>query len=83
MRADRASSTVHDLWVGEVSGPVDDFVVMRNDGVPAYNLAVVYDDVPAKLHAMARRSLLAHLHKLRDDGRITQPDADRWALAAG
>ena len=46
-------------------------------------LAVVYDDVPAKLHAMARRSLLAHLHKLRDDGRITQRDADRWALAAG
>jgi len=46
-------------------------------------LAAVYDDVPPKLHAMARRSLLAHLHKLRDDGRITQPDSDRWALRPG
>jgi len=46
-------------------------------------LAAVYDDVPTQLHAMARRSLLAHLHKLRDDGRIIQPDIDRWALSAG
>jgi glyoxylase-like metal-dependent hydrolase (beta-lactamase superfamily II) len=29
----------------------------------------VYADVPASLHPMARRSLLAHLLKLRDDGR--------------
>ena len=28
----------------------------------------VYDDVPAALHAMARRSLLAHLLKLKDEG---------------
>ena len=31
-------------------------------------LPVVYSDVPAALHPMARRSLLAHLLKLRDDG---------------
>ena len=45
-------------------------------------LAVVYDDVPPKLHAMARRSLLAHLWKLRDDGRIVEAQAEHWALAA-
>ena len=44
-------------------------------------LATVYDDVPPKLHAMARRSLTAHLLKLRDDGRLVQPTPDHWALA--
>ena len=44
-------------------------------------LAAVYDDVPPKLHAMARRSLLAHLLKLRDDGRLVQPAPDHWSLA--
>ncbi len=29
---------------GSMSGPVDDVVLRRNDGVPAYNLAVVVDD---------------------------------------
>ena len=31
-------------------------------------LPQVYDDVPAALHAVARRSLLAHLLKLQGDG---------------
>ncbi len=44
-------------------------------------LAAVYDDVPPKLHAMARRSLQAHLLKLRDDGRIVEAPAGHWALA--
>jgi glutamyl-tRNA synthetase len=33
-----------DLVVGHCSGGVDDVVLQRNDGVPAYNLAVVVDD---------------------------------------
>jgi glutamyl-tRNA synthetase len=33
-----------DRVLGETSGPVDDVVLRRNDGVPAYNLAVVVDD---------------------------------------
>ena len=44
-------------------------------------LAAVYDDVPPQLLAMARRSLLAHLWKLRNDGRIVEAAADRWALS--
>ena len=39
----------------------------------------VYDDVPAALHAMARRSLLAHLIKLQKDGRAAASDGDRWS----
>ncbi|MDO8390559.1 MAG: tRNA glutamyl-Q(34) synthetase GluQRS [Actinomycetota bacterium] len=35
---------VHDLLAGRVEGTVDDVVLQRNDGVPAYNLAVVVDD---------------------------------------
>lgn len=37
----------------------------------------VYDDVPAALHAMARRSLLAHLLKLERDGRAALHD-EAW-----
>jgi glutamyl-tRNA synthetase len=33
-----------DLVAGPSSGGVDDVVLQRNDGVPAYNLAVVLDD---------------------------------------
>lgn len=35
---------VHDLIAGEYEGASDDVVLQRNDGVPAYNLAVVVDD---------------------------------------
>jgi len=43
-------------------------------------LPVVYDDVPPRLHAMARRSLTAHLDKLRREGAAHEHDG-RWALA--
>ena len=33
-----------DHMAGDSSYPVDDFVIRRNDGVPAYNLVVVVDD---------------------------------------
>ncbi|HMO46433.1 MAG TPA: MBL fold metallo-hydrolase [Rubrivivax sp.] len=45
-------------------------------------LAAVYDDVPPQIHPVARRSLLAHLLKLRDDGRIVQAPEGHWARAA-
>lgn len=44
LRADVQEWTVHDVLVGDFTGAVDDVVLRRNDGVPAYNLAVVVDD---------------------------------------
>lgn len=54
VRAGGASSAVQDLWAGEVTGVVDDFVVVRNDGVPAYNLAVVVDDLAMGVDQVCR-----------------------------
>jgi glyoxylase-like metal-dependent hydrolase (beta-lactamase superfamily II)/8-oxo-dGTP pyrophosphatase MutT (NUDIX family) len=43
-------------------------------------LAPVYDDVPARLHAAAARSLAAHLAKLLADGRVRER-AGRYRLS--
>jgi len=43
-------------------------------------LATVYADTPARLHAVALRSLRAHLHKLRDDGVVAAADG-AWRTA--
>jgi len=44
VRAGGATMTMHDAHAGDVTGAVDDFVLIRGDGTPAYNLAVVVDD---------------------------------------
>jgi glutamyl-tRNA synthetase len=44
LRADAPVVTVVDGLAGPFSGPVDDIVLRRNDGVPAYHVAVVVDD---------------------------------------
>ncbi len=44
LRADAGEWTVDDELHGAFTGTVDDVVLRRNDGVPAYNLAVVVDD---------------------------------------
>ena len=44
LSADVDSWTITDELHGRFTGAVDDFVLRRNDGVPAYNLAVVVDD---------------------------------------
>ena len=54
LRADGAEQTIHDLLHGEVTGLVDDFVVQRNDGVAAYNLAVVVDDAESGVDQVVR-----------------------------
>ncbi len=45
LRTDGAWQTIHDVLHGEITAEVDDVVLRRNDGVPAYNLAVVVDDI--------------------------------------
>lgn len=44
LAADGERFVVHDLIAGSFEGTSDDVVLQRNDGVPAYNLAVVVDD---------------------------------------
>lgn len=44
LRADGERITVVDRLCGEYTAVVDDVVLQRNDGTPAYNLAVVVDD---------------------------------------
>ena len=41
---------------------------------------LAYDDTPVKAHGIARRSLLAHLEKLLDEGRIATAGAG-WQVA--
>ncbi len=54
VRADGVRQQVTDLLHGEVAGEVDDFVIMRNDGVVAYNLAVVVDDAAMGIDQVVR-----------------------------
>ncbi|MFL6089408.1 MAG: tRNA glutamyl-Q(34) synthetase GluQRS [Aeromicrobium sp.] len=44
LRSEATEWTVVDQRHGSVTGIVDDLVLLRNDGVPAYNLTVVVDD---------------------------------------
>jgi glutamyl-tRNA synthetase len=62
-----------DLVAGPQVGRVDDVVLQRNDGVPAYNLAVVVDDAAQRVTSVVRGDdLLAttprqiELHRLLD-----------------
>jgi glutamyl-tRNA synthetase len=54
VRADAAPVTFQDRIAGPVSGVVDDFVVRRNDGAYAYNLAVVVDDADQGIGEVVR-----------------------------
>lgn len=54
IRAGDAAVTVTDLLHGAVTGRVDDVVVRRNDGVAAYQLAVVVDDGASAVDQVVR-----------------------------
>jgi len=54
LQAEGAWQTIHDVLHGEITAEVDDVVLRRNDGVPAYNLAVVVDDVFSGIDQVVR-----------------------------
>ncbi len=54
LRTQKDTFTVTDVLHGQYTGTVDDFVVLRSDGVPAYNLAVVVDDAAQGIDQVVR-----------------------------
>lgn len=54
LRANGGRQTIRDLLHGEITAEVDDVVLLRNDGVPAYNLAVVVDDAFSGIDQVVR-----------------------------
>jgi glutamyl-tRNA synthetase len=54
VRAGGVRVTFTDRLCGETAGEVDDFVVRRNDGAYAYNLAVVVDDAEQGIGEVVR-----------------------------
>jgi glutamyl-tRNA synthetase len=54
LRADGERVTFEDRLLGQRSQIVDDFVVRRADGVPAYQLAVVVDDAAQGIGEVVR-----------------------------
>jgi glutamyl-tRNA synthetase len=54
LRAQGESVTFTDRLHGPVSALVDDVVLERNDGAPAYNLAVVVDDADQRIEEVVR-----------------------------
>lgn len=54
VRAGGVEMTAHDRHAGAVRAVVDDFVLFRADGTPAYNLAVVVDDALQQITQVCR-----------------------------
>lgn len=54
LRGTQSQISFVDRLCGPVSGQVDDVVLARNDGTPAYNLAVVVDDVATGIELVVR-----------------------------
>jgi glutamyl-tRNA synthetase len=54
LRTNGARQTIRDLLHGDMTAEVEDVVLLRNDGVPAYNLAVVVDDAFSGIDQVVR-----------------------------
>jgi glutamyl-tRNA synthetase len=54
LRVDGQRVEWHDLVLGPQAGTSDDVVIRRNDGAPAYNLAVVVDDHDSQVTQVVR-----------------------------
>lgn len=71
LRADVTEFTVRDELAGPFTGAVDDMVLVRNDGTPAYNLAVVVDDAEQGVDQV-----------VRGDDLLDSTPRQRWLAAA-
>jgi glutamyl-tRNA synthetase len=66
LRTDGERVAIHDLVAGRFEGGVDDVVLQRADGVPAYNLAVVVDDAAQGVtHVLRADDLLSSTPRQR------------------
>jgi glutamyl-tRNA synthetase len=98
LRGDGQPVTIVDRLRGEVTRPADDIVLRRNDGVPAYHVAVVVDDDDQGVEEVVRADDLldatpsqAHLMDLLGRARPTWahvplvlgPDGQRLAKRHG
>ena len=99
VRAEWAHVAFEDLLLGRCEEEVDDFVVRRNDGAPAYQLAVTVDDAAQEMGEVVRGAdlvdstprqlLLAHLLGLPSVPRyahvplVLGPDGRRLAKRHG
>ncbi|WUI30796.1 tRNA glutamyl-Q(34) synthetase GluQRS [Nocardia sp. NBC_00416] len=54
LRSTRAEFAITDRLHGRYAGPVDDLVLRRADGIPAYNLTVVVDDAEQGVDQVVR-----------------------------
>ncbi len=59
VRSEDVRVAFEDLLLGRFEEEVDDFVVRRNDGTPAYQLAVVVDDAAQEIGEVVRGADLA------------------------
>jgi len=60
LRTNNEEYVVNDLLAGATTTVIDDMVLLRNDGVPAYNLAVVVDDAAQGVSQVVRGDDLLH-----------------------
>jgi glutamyl-tRNA synthetase len=98
LRANDERVAFRDRLLGDQEGVVDDFVLRRGDGTPAYNLAVVVDDAEQGVgevvrgadlvESTPRQLLLARLLGVREPGHahvplVLGPDGARLAKRHG
>ncbi len=60
LRTNNEKYIVDDVVAGPTATVIDDMVLLRNDGVPAYNLAVVVDDAAQGVTQIVRGDDLLH-----------------------
>jgi glutamyl-tRNA synthetase len=71
VRSENARVSFEDRLLGRHEGEVDDFVVRRNDGAPAYQLAVVVDAAAQDIGEVVRGAdLLDSTHAARAHGLV-------------